>query len=589
MRAILTALAFSFSLALAASACGGDDDDDDSPCGNGALELGEECDDGNTDNDDECNNACRFSCGDGVVSPVEACDTGLAAGAAGACPMVAADCDDGEACTTDGVEGTFCQAVCANVVIEDFIDGDDCCPELPDATAYYDFDCPAACGNGLVEMGESCDMAIAAGAVGACPSPGDCGDGVACTDDIFVQTGNPCEVRCEYSPRTALLDGDGCCPAFATGATDTDCPTVANCGNGTVQGGFGLETCDTAIPAGMPGACPTACTSDDACFPQLLLSEGTCRASCHTVEIDQPRNGDMCCPVVHGANNRNDDDCTTSCGTPAEECSFGEPFCDPDCRIVRTAMRITSLAIRDPHIYFQNGMSCGDLTSVANSSTFPDAIIQDVDGDGFADLTILAVFKPRDPAQTAHPFELVFGDCLPSADPAMTTCQADPLTGRIPLTATDMAAGECLGVVPGTLTDAYGTPPTTPQGPCFATDEFTGDLAIGSLTVPLEAGRVAATYTGDPADGLVDGLLRGFVSEAAAEAAIIPDSVILIGGRPLHDILAGGIVPGSCNVGATPIGDDRDVGPDGATLGWWFYVNFTAAVVPFDDKPHASK
>jgi hypothetical protein len=570
--------------------CGGDDDDggaDD--CGNSNVDLGEQCDDGNDDNDDECNNECRFSCGDGVVSAVETCDKAIAAGAAGACPVEAADCDDGDACTTDSVAGAECQAVCDYAVVDRFRDGDGCCPAVEGATAYFDFDCAAECGNGLVERGETCDTAIAAGVSGACPAAGDCGDGVACTDDILLQPDNPCEARCEYSARTALLDGDGCCPAFATGDTDSDCPTVANCGNGTVDGGFGLETCDTAIAAGMAGACPTECVAEDACFPQLLLSEGTCRATCHIVEITDPLDGDLCCPVAHGANNRNDDDCTTSCGTPAEECSFGEPFCDTDCRVERTAMRITSLALRDPHIYFKNGAACGDLTPIANSSTFPDAIVQDTDGDGFADLTILAVYKPLDPAQTTHPFEMVFGNCLPSEDPAMTSCEADPLTERVPLTVTDMASGECLGVVPDSLTVAYDTPPTTPQGPCFVSDEFTADIAIGSLTVPLQAANVAATYTGDPADGLIDGLLRGFVSEAAAEGAVIPDSVILIGGLPLHDVLAGGIDPGSCNVGTEPIGDDRDLGPDGTTAGWWFYVNFTASVVPFDDKPNASQ
>jgi hypothetical protein len=66
-------------------------------------------------------------------------------------------------------------------------------------------------------------------------------------------------------------------------------------------------------------------------------------------------------------------------------------------------------------------------------------------------------------------------------------------------------------------------------------------------------------------------------------------TVPFIGGMRLYDVLAGGIMPGSCSVGATPIGDDRDVGPDGTTQGWWFYVNFTAVKVPFVDKPNASQ
>ena len=578
------------TVAVALVGCGDDDEsggDGDEPCGNNEVDSGEQCDDGNTNDDDDCNNSCQFSCGDGVVSSVEACDTGIVAGETGACPAAPEDCDDGDGCTIEAVAGSLCQATCEFTTVDQFVDGDACCPDIADASAFVDFDCAAECGNSLVEKGETCDTGIAAGELGACPSAGDCGDGVACTDDIFVTSGNPCAVRCEYSARTTLLDGDGCCPALATGDTDADCPSVANCGNGSVDGGFGLETCDTMIAAGEVGACPTECLFDDLCLPQLLLSEGTCRANCLEVEIVAPLDGDMCCPA--GANNRNDNDCTTSCGTPAQECSFGEPFCDADCRVERTAMRITSLTLADPHIFFFNTGACADLTSVANMSTFPDAITDDVDGDGIADLNIINVFKPLDPAVTTHPFELVFGDCLPSADPAMTSCEANPTTGRIPLTITDMASGECLGVVPDSVTESYGTPPATPQGPCFFSDEFTGDVALGSLTIPLQGAQVAATYSGDPADGLIDGLIRGFVSETDAEAALIPDTVILIGGRSLHDVLAGGIEPASCDVGMTPIGDDRDVGPDSTTAGWWFYVNFTAAAVPFDDLPTASK
>src|SRR5207247_9870849 len=45
-------------------------------CGNGSVEAGEECDDGNTDNCDGCSNGCTLvtGCGDGIVCGTEPCD-----------------------------------------------------------------------------------------------------------------------------------------------------------------------------------------------------------------------------------------------------------------------------------------------------------------------------------------------------------------------------------------------------------------------------------------------------------------------------------------------------------------------------------
>jgi cysteine-rich repeat protein len=50
-------------------------------CGNGAVELGEQCDDGNHNDCDGCTSQCRLQgCGDGVVSCGEECDDGAANG-----------------------------------------------------------------------------------------------------------------------------------------------------------------------------------------------------------------------------------------------------------------------------------------------------------------------------------------------------------------------------------------------------------------------------------------------------------------------------------------------------------------------------
>jgi cysteine-rich repeat protein len=47
-----------------------------SVCGNGILEAGEECDDGNLDNSDSCDTTCHlvYCCGNGILEPGEQCD-----------------------------------------------------------------------------------------------------------------------------------------------------------------------------------------------------------------------------------------------------------------------------------------------------------------------------------------------------------------------------------------------------------------------------------------------------------------------------------------------------------------------------------
>lgn len=72
------------------------DDTTDGPdpiCGNGVIEDGEECDDGNNLNDDGCLADCvNASCGDGYINEgVEACDDGVNDGSYGGCAM---DCND---------------------------------------------------------------------------------------------------------------------------------------------------------------------------------------------------------------------------------------------------------------------------------------------------------------------------------------------------------------------------------------------------------------------------------------------------------------------------------------------------------------
>jgi len=80
--------------------------------------------------------------------------------------------------------------------------------------------------------------------------------------------------------------------------------------------------------------------------------------------------------------------------------------------------------------------------------------------------------------------------------------------------------------------------------------------------------RLAATYVGNPASSLSNGLIVGFLAESTADTILLPPTVPLFGNQPLSVVLPGGT--GNC-----ALHDDRDVGPGGA-LGWYFYLNFSA-------------
>ena len=73
-------------------------------CGNGQLEQTEQCDDGNTSNEDECTAACVLAtCGDGVLrSDLGAEDIGFEA------------CDDGNSDDNDGCTNACVIAACGD-------------------------------------------------------------------------------------------------------------------------------------------------------------------------------------------------------------------------------------------------------------------------------------------------------------------------------------------------------------------------------------------------------------------------------------------------------------------------------------------
>ncbi len=172
-------------------------------CGDGNVDAGEECDDGNDVDTDTCTNACAVAiCGDGIVQEgVEGCDDGNAAdndGCTAACVI--------EGCG-DGIVQAMEQCDDAND-----IDSDECTTLCA----------AAACGDGFVQEGvEQCDDANDVDSDACLPSCVDatCGDG-------FVLDGM------EECDDANDVDTDECLNAC----------TIATCGDGVVHDG--IENCD---------------------------------------------------------------------------------------------------------------------------------------------------------------------------------------------------------------------------------------------------------------------------------------------------------------------------------------------------------
>jgi len=98
---------------------------------------------------------------------------------------------------------------------------------------------------------------------------------------------------------------------------------ISCCGDGKLDPG---EQCDTAIPQGAPGSCPTSCNDGNPCTDDMLIGNA-CNKACSFLAVTVPVNGDGCCPP--GASSQSDSDCPVACGNgvldTGEACDTGIP------------------------------------------------------------------------------------------------------------------------------------------------------------------------------------------------------------------------------------------------------------------------
>jgi len=195
-------------------------------CGNGILEPGEQCDDGNFVDGDGCQGDCSFSCrGDG-------------------------DCVDGNPCNGDET----CNMETHGCELGTSLEDGTVCDEDPRSICLGGACGPSSCGDGYVDTGggEECESGADVECITLCDTAG---EGI-CADDCSLPTGWDCSDGSEEE----------------CNASDDNC-------NGLLDDGFAcvhrsINSCLTSCSSSGEGACDFGCARYPGCFAVEICGNG---------------------------------------------------------------------------------------------------------------------------------------------------------------------------------------------------------------------------------------------------------------------------------------------------------------------------
>jgi hypothetical protein len=208
-----------------------------------------------------------------------------------------ADCDDGDACTTNACVAQGITASCVFTEI-DCDDGDPCTLDGCGASTgcvYADAPNAAGCGGPIPDT---------------CGSNAQCDDGDACTDDACV------DGACVTTPSGALDCGPPLCDDGDPFTLDAG--LEGNCSHTPIEGCTPEKNCDSSLECNDNNACTTD-------FCSGINGNGTCKHSVMSCSDDQACTANACdpkkgCvfPPITGP------DCPAECER-AQNCEDGDP------------------------------------------------------------------------------------------------------------------------------------------------------------------------------------------------------------------------------------------------------------------------
>lgn len=249
-------------------------------CGNGTVETGESCDDGNTTNSDGCSSNCAvetgFTCTGSPTSyctPVSTCGNGKKEG------MEA--CDDGNTVSSDG-----CSSQCLT-------ESGFTCSGSPLSTCVPN---GPYCGDGSIGANEQCD-------------DGNKNNGDGCSSACNVESG----YTCSGAPSTCISNNQKYCICHNTGSTSNPYNTISISGNAVCA--HKAQHGDTAGPCN--GDALSACKGDTP-LPSSFVCSGAPNPSCGNGVIESPE-------VCDDSNAASGDGCSSTCVVEPNFTCTGNP------------------------------------------------------------------------------------------------------------------------------------------------------------------------------------------------------------------------------------------------------------------------